>query len=305
MNKYIRLPNGNKIKYYSFAITNALIVKFIDTEVKDIKDFFGTSIIDYMDITNENGDILESHNLYMKLKTITSESTAIMEYEDRIVKDSWTDEEGIQHEAITEKIPREVPCTLVTVILEKPSTSEELDNIKSVVGIVNTNNMTLDEFKSYYKEQIGKECTAAIENGVDVETTLGKKHFSYTIEDQSNVKDLIITAIFTDFTLPLPYHADRELCTLYQPSDIQNIYMLLCSNKTYHTTYCNVLNAMINDAKDLISVKAITYGMEITDEKYLEVMSKINESKDALLAYVEKKFTLNKSDDLKEESNNE
>ena len=208
MNKYIRLPNGNKIKYYSFAITNALIVKFIDTDVNAIKDFFGVSIIDYMDITNENDDILESHNLYMKLKTITSESTTIMEYEDRIVKDSWTDEEGIQHEAITEKIPREVPCTLVTVILEKPSTSEELDNIKSVVGIVNTNNMTLDEFKSYYKEQIGKECTAAIENGVDVETTLGKKHFSYTIEDQSNVKDLIITAIFTDFTLPLPYHAD-------------------------------------------------------------------------------------------------
>lgn len=317
MNKYIRLPNGNKIKYYSFAITNALIVKFIDTNVNAIKDFFGVSIIDYMDITNENDDILESHNLYMKLKTITSESTTITEYEDRIVKDSWMDEDGVQHEAITEKIPREVPCTLVTVILEKPSTSEELDNIKSVVGIVNTNNMTLDEFKSYYKEQIGKECTAAIENGVDVETTLGKKHFSYTIEDQSNVKDLIITAIFTDFTLPLPYHADGELCTLYQPNDIQKIYMLLCSNKTYHTTYCNVLNAMINEAKDLVSVKAITYGMEITDEKYLEVMTKINESKDALLTYVEKKFTLNKSDsenpkeesnksdDLKEESNNE
>ena len=60
MNKYIRLPNGNKIKYYSFAITNALIVKFIDTDVNAIKDFFGTSIIDYMDITNENDDILES-----------------------------------------------------------------------------------------------------------------------------------------------------------------------------------------------------------------------------------------------------
>lgn len=80
----------------------------------------------------------------------------------------------------------------------------------------------------------------------DMSDTLGKKHFSYTIEDQSNVKDLIIAAIFTDFTLPLPYHADGEPCTLYQPNDIQNIYMLLSSNKTYHTTYCNVLNAMIN-----------------------------------------------------------
>lgn len=66
--------------------------------------------------------------------------------------------------------------------------------------------------------------------------------------------------------------------------------LFVFSNKTYHTTYCNVLNAMINEAKDLVSVKAITYGMEITDEKYLEVMSKINESKNALLTYVEKKF---------------
>ena len=226
----------------------------------------------------------------MKRTSILTESSFVIEYEDRVVKEAWTDEDGIEHQAETEKISKEVPCDITTVILEKPSVSEELDNVKSIVGIVNPNNMTLDEFKDYYKTQIGKECTAAIENGVDVQTTLGKKHFSYTIEDQRNVKDLIIAAIFTDFTLPLPYHADGEPCTLYQPNDIRNIYMLLCSNKTYHTTYCNVLNAMINEAKDLVSVKAITYGMEITDEKYLKVMSKINESKDALLAYVEKKF---------------
>ena len=155
---------------------------------------------------------------------------------------------------------------------------------------------TLDEFKSYYKTQIGKQCTTAIENGVDVETLLGKKHFSYTIEDQSNVKDLIITAIFTDFTLPLPYHADGELCTLYQPTDLIKIYMSLCSNKTYHTTYCNVLNAMINEANDLMSVKNITYGMEITNEKYISIMSDINNSKNALLEYVKKKFK--KMDDV-------
>ena len=290
MDRYLRLPNGKKIKYYNFAITNALIVKFIDADIKELKSFFGTDIIDYIDIVDETDNILENHNLYMKRTSILTESSFVIEYEDRVVKEAWTDEDGIEHQAETEKISKEVPCDITTVILEKPSVSEELDNVKSIVGIVNPNNMTLDEFKDYYKTQIGKQCTAAIENGVDVQTTLGKKHFSYTIEDQSNVKDLIIAAIFTDFTLPLPYHADGEPCTLYQPNDIRNIYMLLCSNKTYHTTYCNVLNAMINEAKDLVSVKAITYGMEITDEKYLKVMSKINESKDALLAYVEKKF---------------
>lgn len=304
--KYLRLPDGKKIEFYKCTITNGCILRFLNTTIDTVKYFLGSGIIDYIDILDESEKLVKTHQLSMKRKTILSETTTIVEYEERIVQEAYTDEDG-DHEAIVENVEKQIPVEMITAILEKPSVSEELDTVKTAVGIVNPNNMTLDEFKDYYKTQIGKECTAAIENGVDVETTLGKKHFSYTIEDQSNVKDLIITAIFTDFTLPLPYHADGELCTLYQPNDIQKIYMLLCSNKTYHTTYCNVLNAMINEAKDLVSIKAITYGMEITDEKYLEVMSKINESKDTLLTYVEKKFTLNKSgsENPKEESNNE
>lgn len=288
--KYMRLPNGKKMKFYSYVITNALIVKFRDQKIDELCDFFGTEIIDYIDIVDENGNLIESHNIYMKRKTISTETVTNTEYEDRIVKEAWTDDDGINHSAIIEKIAKPVLIDLVTVILEKPTASEEIDNMKEIIGIVNTNTMTLDEFKSYYKTQIGKQCTTAIENGVDVETLLGKKHFSYTIEDQSNVKDLIITAVFTDFTLPLPYHADGELCTLYQPTDLIKIYMSLCSNKTYHTTYCNVLNAMINEANDLMSVKNITYGMEITNEKYISIMSDINNSKNTLLEYVKKKF---------------
>lgn len=318
--QFIRLPNGNKKETYAYMIgSDESTIQFIEQDFTDIKNFFGTEIIDYLDILDENNKLLDSFNVYQKVLSYTYTTDTITEYEQRLIQDAYDEtvtetdisgtvkEKTIHHDAIYQDIPKYRTADLILVKLTKPSIQEEVDNIKSVVGIVNTNNMTLDEFKSYYKEQIGKECTAAIENGVDVETTLGKKHFSYTIEDQSNVKDLIITAIFTDFTLPLPYHADGELCTLYQPNDIQKIYMFLCSNKTYHTTYCNVLNAMINEAKDLVSVKAITYGMEITDEKYLEVMSKINESKDALLTYVEKKFTLNKSnsENPKEESNNE
>lgn len=301
--KYVRLQNGKKMKLYDIDITNACLLSFTDTDIDTIKDFLGTEIIDSIDIVDEEDKIISNHKLNMKRKTILCETKTVTKYEDRIVQEAYDEvvkvpsEDGseetettIHHDAITDKISKQEQIEVITAILEKPSFEEELDAVKSTVGIINTNNMTLDEFKSYYKGVIGKACTNAIENGVDVETVLGKKHFSYTIEDQSNVKDLIITAIFTDFTMPLPYHADGELCTPYEPSDIQKIYMSLCSNKTYHTTYCNVLNAMITEAKDMASVKTITYGMEITDKKYTEVMSKINESKDALLAYVEKKF---------------
>ena len=64
----------------------------------------------------------------------------------------------------------------------------------------------------------------------------------------------------------------------------------LSSNKTYHTTYCNVLNAMIKEAKDIESIKKITYGMEITDGRYTDVIKTITESRDNLIATVEKKI---------------
>ena len=43
------------------------------------------------------------------------------------------------------------------------------------------------------------------------------------------------------------------------------------------------------------SVKSITYGMNITDKKYLEVINKVNESKDVLLQLVTQVIELNSS----------
>lgn len=303
MIKYLKLPSGKK-ELYNCVITNACILRFLNTDVETVKNFIGAEIIDYINIVDENDKVLESHDIYMKRKTVMSESTTITEYEDRIVKEAYTEEievidpitqektiQTINHDAVIEKIEKKIPVEMTVAILEKPSIQEEVDNIKTTVGIKNPNNMTLEEFKTYYKEEIGKQCTKSIENGVDVDTVdYGIKHFSYTIEDQSNIKDLIITAILTNFSLSLPYHADGELCNTYSAKDILKIYMSLSSNKTYHTTYCNVLNEMIMNAKDIMTVKGITYGMEITDAKYKEVMKKVNESKDALLSLVEKNF---------------
>lgn len=329
MDRYLRMPNGNKIKIFGYTFTNAFLVKFRDADIDGLKNFFGTEIIDYVDILNEQDDLLETHNIYMKRKSIFTESSTIIEYEDRVIKEAWKetktilDDEGqeqeitINHPEEKEKIPKEVPCEITTVTLEKPTMSEELDNVKTAIGIVNTNNMTLDEFKTYYKSLIGKACTAAIENGSDVETSKGTQHFSYTIEDQSNIKDLVIiyllaevlkTKIGSDMNITFPYHSDGNLCDTYEPNDILKIYMALSSNKTYHTTYCNLLNSIINEAPDMVTVKSINYGMDIVDEKYLEVINKVNESKDTLLQLVAQVIELtsskDNSDELKSDTEN-
>lgn len=300
----LRLPNGTKLEMYVYMIgADESTIQFIDKEFNDIKTVFGNEIIDYLDILDENGSLLDTFNIYQKVSSISCASELITEYETRLVqeaydetiteKDEETDtitEHTIHHDAQYQEVPKNRTADVITVKLAKPSIREELENIKNVVGIVNTNSMTLDEFRDYYKEQIGKQCTAAIETGLAIETTLGKQHFSYTIEDQSNVKDLVMTAELTNFAFPLPYHANGELCTLYPATDILKIYMSLSSNKTYHTTYCNVLNAMIKEAKDIESIKKITYGMEITDDKYIDVINTITDSKNKLLNAVEEKM---------------
>lgn len=302
--QFIRLPNGGTKEIYSYLFgDDESTIQFVDQEYNDIKSFFGSEILDYIDLIDEENKLLSTVNIYQKVAAITCTTDVITEYEKRLAQEEYdqtvteydeeTDtiiEKTVHIPAQYQDVPKYRTTELIIVKLAKPSIREEVENIKSVVGIVNTNSMTLEEFRDYYKEQIGKQCTAAIESGLAIETSLGNQHFSYTIEDQSNVKDLVMTAELTDFTLPLPYHANGELCTLYPATDILKIYMSLSANKTYHTTYCNVLNAMLKDAKDIDSIKKITYGMEIVDEKYTDVIKTIIESKDALLAAVEKKL---------------
>ena len=230
---FIRLPNGGSKEIYCYLFgDDESTIQFVDQEYNDIKSFFGSEILDYIDLVDEENKLLSTVNIYQKVAAITCTTDVITEYEKRLVQEEYD-------QTVTEydDVPKYRTTELIIVKLAKPSIREEVENIKSVVGIVNTNSMTLEEFRDYYKEQIGKQCTAAIESGLAIETSLGNQHFSYTIEDQSNVKDLVMTAELTDFTLPLPYHANGELCTLYPATDILKIYMSLSVNKTYHTTY--------------------------------------------------------------------
>ena len=206
------------------------------------------------------------------------ESITITSYEERIVQESRKEiayevspdgtntKQYVEIPAVTETVEKHTTADLATVILEKPDITEDVEALKELAGMVDTSNMTLEEFKAYQKNVIGKQCREAIYNGTDVETSLGTKHFSYTLEDQSNIKDLFTVVYVCDFQISLPYHADNEDCTLYTGIDIIKIYAYLSSHKLYHTTYCNILNSLINKATDIKTVREITYGMDVPVE---------------------------------------
>ena len=155
--QFLRLANGNKKTIYVYMIgADESTIQFIDQEFSEIKEFFGTEIIDYLDIVDENDKLLDSFNVYQKTVSFTCATDVITEYEKRLVqaeydetiteKDETTDtikETVVHHDAIYEDIPKYRTTELIIVKLAKPSIREEVESIKSVVGIVNTNSMTL------------------------------------------------------------------------------------------------------------------------------------------------------------------
>jgi len=106
-----------------------------------------------------------------------------------------------------------------------------------------------------------------IEDGVDVEIGGEVQHFSYTTEDQNNIKDAFDLAYQTG--LDVPYHADGYGCKLYTPEQITMIFIMNKTNLTHHTTYFNQLRMWVETLTDIDEIQSVQYGDALTGE-YLE-----------------------------------
>ena len=160
---------------------------------------------------------------------------------------------------------------------EKVLTEEEIAEQKKLVLKFTKNNKIFE---------MSNACEAAIENGVEV----NGKHYSYTVQDQSNMLNAMNLAKETG--MEVPYHADGESCGLYNYDAISAIYIQETMNLTTNQTYFNQLKLYIlsiSDVDKTDDIAAIKYGDKLTGEyldKYNEIM---NQSK----KIVEKVVTIN------------
>lgn len=310
--QYIRLPNGKIMECFE-CISNSTSceLRFINTSLDEVKNFIGTEIIDYIDILDSNEKVLRSYDIYAKRHECIIQDTTIQDEIQRVVKEAWEEvippvideetqevlqeEQIISHPAEIETVYKDIPVEMITVIMDKPTVKEEIDNLKHAVGIVNPNSMSLEEFKTYYKSIIGGQCKQAIYSGCDIETSLGTKHFSYTAEDQQNIQDLFITILASQENLSLPYHADGNYCEIFTGFDIITIFSVLSSNKIYQTTYCNILNRMIETQTSINGIKDIVYGMEITNDNDKELLNNIVAQGQHIIKKLMKKFGVENS----------
>nr|DAK06603.1 MAG TPA: protein of unknown function (DUF4376) [Caudoviricetes sp.] len=117
---------------------------------------------------------------------------------------------------------------------------------------------TIDEVRQSKLDEISSICEQVIYGGVDVELSTGKKHFSLTANDQTNI-DSVFNAIVLGAT-EYPYHADGEPCEMYSASDVMTLYIAAKGFVTQQTTYCNALRQWIKREDKIETISAIRYG---------------------------------------------
>lgn len=130
---------------------------------------------------------------------------------------------------------------------------------------------TVSEIKQNKIYEMSKECEDTIYDGIDVELTTGKKHFSLQINDQTN-----INGIFSAVTIGVtkyPYHADGEPCTMFSAEDIVTLYVAYKQYVTLQTTYNNALRRWIEREPDVSVVQSIKYGAQLPDDLQKEIVS--------------------------------
>lgn len=137
--------------------------------------------------------------------------------------------------------------------------------------------------------EISNDCNNTIIAGSEVElSNKEKKHFTYTIEDQSNISEMFNAVIMG--AEAYPYHADNESCMMYSASDIVLIYVALSSLKTSQTTYHNMLKQYIQTLKSYAEIDSVKYGQPLMGEylsTYETLMASAQAEMEKILAKVD------------------
>lgn len=162
----------------------------------------------------------------------------------------------------------------------KNITEDEKKSILSECSI--SYDLTLDEVKNKKIKDFSSTCKQNIENGVTISIDGQDEHFSYSIEngDQGNIDDIFSLAVSTG--LSQPYHCDGGNCKLYTVQQISELYVACKILKAKETTYFNQIKQYITDLEDKETIKAITYGQELTGT-YLSNYNAMMEQSQAII----------------------
>lgn len=175
------------------------------------------------------------------------------------------------------------------ITLKKTDLEEQVRRLTQQVNpTINLDFMIIDERQEYEIDKVHKAVQQDIFNGIDVILSDGTvEHFELTLEDQSNISSLYLTAITSQGLITsLPYHSRGHLCREYPIEDIIRIYVAMQKFIALKTTIANFTIQRIRNTFDANEFRNIYYGMEFNaeeTEQINEVLSSTNATIDAML----------------------
>lgn len=120
---------------------------------------------------------------------------------------------------------------------------------------------TLDEIKTYKKQEIEMKHQLVIADGIDVELSIGKQHFPLNQED---ITFLIGKKIELESGVKeVAYQDSNNHCMFLSSEDMQAIIMAAFAFVNIQTSYRNNLYEWIEQCIIQEDVEAITYGADI------------------------------------------
>lgn len=148
-----------------------------------------------------------------------------------------------------------LPYDAATLLYDREALRGRINQIESLPDATTV----LELEKQHKLLALSAACRAAITNGI----TVNELQYSLNTFDQINISSLALQA---QGGSPVPYHANGELCRLYEPAEFLAIVQASIQHITYHTTYYNCLKNYVNSVTSVEALSDIAYGCSLPDE---------------------------------------
>lgn len=143
--------------------------------------------------------------------------------------------------------------------------------MRDSINNIQTDNFDEDDLLSQTKQRKINEISlisqSTIINGVE----FNGKHYRLNTTDQINISALNMMAQMGN---KVPYHADGEVCRIFEPEEMIELAKASTSWIVYHTTYFNLLKHQILDYTTIEEVESVYYGTPLKKE-YQQIIDTI------------------------------
>lgn len=141
------------------------------------------------------------------------------------------------------------------------------DSINNIQQDISDNSDLLSQAKQRKINEISLTSQSMIINGVE----FNGKRYRLNTTDQINMSALSAMAQAGN---KVPYHADGEICRIFEPEEMIQLTQTATSWIVYHTTYFNLLKHQILEYDNIEDVEKVYYGTKLKEE-YQQIINTI------------------------------